>query len=228
MTERHYLPNKNRVRNLKQYQDMPDEEFDEMWQQKVMNIAPSKALEDRIQKKFDEFAKDYDIDDLKINDKETLRALIQSILTLEDYEQMIFQLRTEGLTSENINFIDKISKVMADLRGGISRFQDDLKITRKTRKSEQETSVLTYIESLKEKAREFYQAKTIYILCPKCKMLLGTVWCQYPENKNKVELFCGRHLDNGETCGERVVVYTKGMLNTKGSNDPDMLPDSLL
>lgn len=222
------MPNKNRTRHLKQYKDMPDEEFDDLWEQKMLNIEPSKALEDRIEKKWKEFEVDYDIDDLKINDRESLRALIQAIISLEDYEQFTFQLRTEGLNSENINLMDKISKVMSDLRGNISRIQDDLKITRKIRRSEQETSVLSYLEGLKVKAREYYESKTMYVLCPKCSQLLSTVWFLYPDEKNELELTCHRTLDDGSLCGNKFIVTSKELFENKGTNKPESLPDSIL
>jgi hypothetical protein len=222
------MPNKNRIRHLKQYDDMSDEEFDEMWEERTLNSTPSKKLEDRISLKLEEFSKDYDIDDLKINDKETLRALIQAIIALEDYEQVMFQLREAGLTAENINMLDKVSKTMSDLRSDISRLQDDLKITRKIRKSEQETSVLNYLETLKTKAREFYESKMMYILCPKCNMLLATIWTLYPTENNQIKLICHREQEDGSFCGEEVVVYTKDLLENKGSNKPEMLPESIL
>lgn len=155
--KRHRLKNKSSTRNLIQYKDMTDEEFDQLWDSRVEEQFPSDELEKRIQSKWDQFAEDYDLDDLKVNDKETLRALIQSIIALEDYEQKMYKLRSEGLDGSNIVLLDKIGKEMTNLRSDMSRFQDDLKITRKTRKSEQETSVLSYIEGLKQKAKEFYR-----------------------------------------------------------------------
>lgn len=194
----------------------------------MQDLQPSQELEKRINSKMDEFAKDYDLDDLKINDTLSLRALIQSIIALEDLEQLMFKIRSDGISGDNVILLDKIGKEMSSLRGDISRFQDDLKITRKIRKSEQETSVINYLETLKQKAREYYDQKMMYILCPKCNLLLATVWTLYPEERNKIELTCHRTLEDGSTCGEKIIVYTKDLLEAKGSNKPNQLPESIL
>lgn len=225
---RNQLPHKERDRHLKQYAGMTDEEYDKIWEKKNQIIQPSLELEKRINEKMEDFARDYDLDDLKINDTLTLRALIQALISLEDLEQSMFQLRAEGLTGGNIIMLDKLGKEMSQLRGDITNFQNDLKITRKIRKSEQETSVLNLIETLKVKAREYYQAKMMYIVCPRCSMLLSTIWTLYPEQKNKIELICDRTLDDGSKCGEKVVVYTKDLLESKGTNKQEVLPESLL
>lgn len=219
---------KEQVKRLKQYRDMTDEEFDEAWELKAFNTAQSEILEKRIQAKWEEFEKDYDIDDLKINDRESLRGLIQAIIALEDYEQFTFQMRTSGLTAENINLMDKVGKVMSDLRNSISKYQDDLKITRKIRRSEQETSVLNYLEELKKKAREYYESKMMYVLCPKCNMLLSTVWFLYPNESNTLELTCHRTLDDGSLCGHKFTVNSQDLIANRGTNKEQNLPDSLL
>lgn len=219
---------KRRIRNLAQYKDLTDEEFDEVWKEKLLGIAPSAAFEERITAKMADFAEDYDLDDLKINDKEALRALVQAIIALEDYEQHLFELRAGGVGIENLTEIDKLQRAMSDLRSDISRLQADLNITRKIRQSDRESSVIAYIDSLREKAREFYESRMMYIVCPKCNMLLGTLWTLYPdEPKNKIHLVCNRILDNGEKCGEKLTVTTTEMVE-KGSNKPEVLPESML
>jgi len=70
------------------------------------------------------------------------------------------------------------------------------------------------------------QARQQYIFCPKCKMLLATVWTLYPEEpRNKIRVVCNRVLDNGEKCGEKVLVGTKEMLEGRGVNIEDV-PES--
>ena len=188
---------KGSKRNLPQYRDMSDDEFDRMFEETQYNVGISKDFEDRIAKKIDEFSQDYDIDDLKINDKETLRAFVQAIIALEDYERIIFNIRSEGdISQHNINVVDRLGKITSDLRKDISRFQEDLNITRKIRKSDKETSVVSYISNLKEQARQFYEQKMSFIYCD-CGMLLGTFWVLYGQEINKIELTCHRKLDDG-------------------------------
>lgn len=220
---------KAQVRNLYQYREMTDEDFDKMWEEARSGELSSQDFEDRINKKIDEFGKDYDLDDLKINDKDTLRAFVQAIIALEDYERIIFSIRTEGdIAQYNINVVDRLQKIMSDLRKDISRFQEDLNITRKIRKSDKESSVVSYISNLKDQARQYYESKMSYIFCPECNMLLGNIWTLYTEEDNKVVLRCNRTLDDGSKCGTKVTVTTKELMENRGTNKPSITPDSLL
>lgn len=218
-----------RLRNLAQYRDLSDEQFDNLMSQKSLNMDMSEEFEKRIQRKMDQFSEDYDLSDLKINDKETLRALIQTVLTLEDYEQALFKLRSGGLTHDFVIGADKLHKAMSDLRADISKLQNDLNITRRVRKSDQDISVMAYIDGLKEKAKKFYENKMSYIFCPKCNMLLATVWSLYPDSdKNKIVLVCERITPDGTKCGEKVIITTRELLNSRGTNNKKITPESML
>jgi hypothetical protein len=221
--------NKNAMRNLAQYRGMSDDEFEKAFEKKIWGLRASDALETRIQEKLDEFAQDYDIDDLKVNDKLVLRALLQNLIALEDYEQYIYKLRQDGITQENLVLIEKIQRVMADIARNVATYQTDLNISRRLRKSDSEQSVIDYINGLKEKARQFLESRMFYIFCPKCNTLLGTVWALYPkEPRNKIVLICNRVLDDGVECGEKVVVGTKELLQNKGTNKKEIMPESML
>lgn len=218
-----------RTRNLQQYKNLSDEEFKNAMAQKALGIEISEEFEKRINKKLEEFGEDYDLSDLKINDRETLRALIQAIISLEDYEQYQYKVRSGGISNDVIFSTKEVQKIMSDLRADISKGQNDLNITRKIRKSDQDVSVQAYIDGLKEKAKRFYEAKAGYIFCPKCNMLLGTVWVQYADQeRNKIALVCGRHLDNGEVCGEKITVSIKELMKNRGTNNKAITPESML
>src|SRR3989304_10193869 len=151
---------KKQVRNLVQYRDLSDEDFETMWLQRDSNPESVRDFEERIEKKIQEFSQDYDIDDLKINDRETLRSLVQSVIALEDYERIIYEIRSTGdISQSNINIVDRLQKVMSDIRKDISSQQADLNITRKIRKSDKESSVVNYIANLKDQARQFFDSK---------------------------------------------------------------------
>ena len=55
-----------RQRNLRQYRDLSEEEFNETIMKKALGIEPSKAFEERIANKWAEFENDYDLSDLKM------------------------------------------------------------------------------------------------------------------------------------------------------------------
>lgn len=219
----------SRMRNLTQYRDLSDEEFNKIMKNKEVGMEHSDALEVRIEKKLKEFEDDYDLSDMKINDRDALRALIQAQITLEDYEQLLFSIRKQGFNESTFFAVEKLQKAMSDLRSDISKFQYDLNITRKIRKSDQEASVLAYMASVKEKAKKFYESKMSYIFCPKCHMLLGTLWSMYPnDDRNKISFICGRVMPDGTTCGEKVVIGTKELLKQRGTNQKEITPESML
>lgn len=219
--------NPNKLRNLPQYRDMPQDEFDTLMEKKAIGVEPSLVFERRIEEKLARFEEDYDLTDLKVNDKEVLRGLVQAIISLEDYEQFVFKLRAEGVNTENLLAIDKIEKAMNDKRKSISDAQNDLAITRKHRKSDQETSVIAYIDSLKDKARKFYQSKMSYVYC-ECGTLLGTVWSLYPESDNKMSFVCQQKDKDGNPCGKKTIVATKELLKNRNTNRKEIAPESIL
>ena len=63
----------------------------------------------------------------------------------------------------NLTTIEKLSKIMTDLRRDISRMQDDLKISRKIRKSTGEESARALLDKLKKQAAVFYKKKMQYV-----------------------------------------------------------------
>ncbi len=220
--------NKNKLRHLAQYKNMSDEEFDTLMADKEVGLAVSQDFEKKIEEKIAQFSEDYDLSDLKINDKEILRGLIQAIISLETYEQMLFNLRADGINPENIIVVEKLQKTVAELRKSISDYQNDLNITRKTRKSDQETSVLAYIDSLKDKARRFIESRHQYIYCEECSMLLCTAWFLYIEENNVIKLKCHRKLDDGTFCGHVTQITSKQLLENRGVNKKDVIPESMI
>lgn len=222
--------NPKKLRNLPQYRDLDDTEFQkvvESMQEKSLGLGVSNVFEKRIETKLAKFEEDYDLSDLKVNDREVLRGLVQSIISLEDYEQEIFKIRGSGITPDNLIVIEKLQRAMSDLRKDISNMQNDLAITRKHRRSDQETSVLAYIDSLKDKARKFAEARMAYVFCDKCNTLLMTCWTLYPNSNNKITLTCLQKDKEGNACGNKITVTTKELLEKSQTNKPEIIPDSM-
>jgi hypothetical protein len=218
---------RTRLRNLTQYRNMSDEEFDAMMDKMEMNVQESNAFNKRIQNKIDEIGKDYDLTDLKSNDMLTLRALCQSFITLEDFEQAMYKVRQQGMGLEDMIAIDKMNNIMSTVRKDISAMQNDLMITRKNRKGDSETSVTSEWDRLKLKAKELYERRMAYVMCPVCNNLLVTAWFHYPYEKgNKLSLTCNRIMDNGEVCGHKFTISSKELYERRGNNS-DKLPETL-
>jgi hypothetical protein len=224
---KHVVPNKKKLKNLKQNRDLTDEEFELAYEEKYLSTEQSANFEKRITEKLQEFETEYDLSDMKVNDRASLRALVQAVIALEDYEQVLFQLRSgkEGINADNVYIFEKVNKVLSDLREDINKLQAELKISRKSRKSDSDASFIDYLESMKAKAKKFYESKMSYLYCPKCKTLLGTLWSLYPEDKrNKIRLVCCRELDDGIVCDGEVIIGTKELLANRGHSEENLVP----
>ncbi len=218
----------NSLRNLNQYKNLTDEEW-EVVQEELQGGIEKKweAFETRIQGKIKEFEEDYDLSDMKFNDTETLRALCQAMISLEDYEQFSFRLRDFENTEEkgnNLSTLNQINNISTKLRQDISSMQEDLKISRKIRQSDRELSVRDELATLKQKATKFYEEKMSYIYCDECSMLLSTAWFTFPYGKNTLKLTCGRVQADGTLCNNVVEFTTSDLMDMKGKNVEDV-PD---
>jgi len=187
------LPNKKKIRNLVQYRDMTDEEFEDAWDDIVLEIEVSpEMLEKRVKEKLDELAVDYDMEDMKINDMGQLRSLALAQLQLDDLEQTAYVIRQKTDTT-SVQILEKINRILSGLRDDISKISSDLQLTRKIRKQSKESSIIDAINDLRGKARKFYRERMLYVFCPECKMLLATLWLNYSsEEYNQLQLKCKR------------------------------------
>jgi RNase P subunit RPR2 len=219
-----------RMRNLHQYKNLTDEEYEEKIAQLNLGITSNQEFEKRIQHKIKEFEADYDLSELNSNDKLVLRALCQAHITLEDLENQMYKIRESGISFDNMTLVEKLSKVMSDLRKDISAQQTDLAIVRKNRRNDKEASAINFIEDLKQKAKIFYREKMAYVFCTRCHTLLCTIWANYSDKDKagKVTVVCQRELENGEICGEKNTYTFKELYDNKGSNTPEVLPESML
>jgi len=190
-------------------------------------IALKDEFEKRVTKKMDEITIDYDRSDMNSNDEMVLRALAQAMISLEETELMAYSARrAEHLDLEKY---DKLNASASKMRSDISKLQGDLKITRSVRKADKELTAADIIEDMKKKAKEFYQSKMSYVYCPKCNMLLGTVWVLYNQDKkNKITLHCSRPDEYGNICDEIVTVSLKDLVDNHGTNNIDITPESML
>ncbi len=226
MTKKIHVMSPNSLRNIPAYKDLSEEELTKVYKDKYDNILKQQSNTKEVEEILNEYKNTYDLEDLKPNDLASLYSLIQATILLKRYEDKMHEM-SEEVSYENIAVVEKLGKVCSDLRGDISKLQDDLKISRKVRKNDKEESVLNFVETLKDKAKKFYQAKTQLVFCPKCGMLLANVWWLYPNSKsNRIMLRCQREMPDGSTCGELVSLTAKELTDMGGNNKPD-IPDSL-
>ena len=227
-------PDRRKFRGLKQFKGMTDDEFLAYWDAQdrasiitVPTVSPI-DFEKRIEEKMAGFDADYDLSDMKFNDRETLRGLCQALIQLEDLEQVSYGIRNEarGIDLNNLTLLDKIAQQMSRTRLDMLKMQEELKISRKVRQLDKNISAIAELEKLKKDAKVFYRQKMIYVFCPKCKMLLGTSWFLFNEADNVMRFECHRILDTGEICGHTFDVKSKDTYE-QGSNTPEVMPHAL-
>lgn len=230
MANKRYI-NPVSMRNLPQYKNMSDDEFTDMVARRELSLAPVAEYEKRIEVKMGQFEKDYDLSEMLINDMLALRHLCKALIQLEDYETIVYRLSQDSesmMNPETIMTVEKLSNIMSKLRQDISKLQEDLKIRRKERRSEEQASLIQKLEDLDKKAKLFYEQKMLYILCPKCKQLLATVWVKNIKSKqNRIQLYCNKDID-GTSCNTQVDVDLCKMYEEKKScNVQGVLPERM-
>jgi RNase P subunit RPR2 len=217
---RAFTASRNRVRNLEQYQDMSDDEFETEFQRlygsEVPNTVNFDELDKRIQEHIEQLGEDYDLDDMKINDKIQLRELVLSMIQVEDLEMTVYEER-QNIDPSNIIVLEKLNKMLSTLKSDISNISEDLQLTKRARDRSQSTSVVERWKELSQKAHEFYKRKMLYIFCTKCRMLLSTVWLNYTEcTENMITLKC-------ERCGNQEIVHLDRLYATDNKNLEDVI-----
>jgi hypothetical protein len=221
---------KESLKNLTQYRDLSDDDFEVAYQDYLIRMKEQEKdnrteFRKRVDSKIKELGKDYDLDDLKYNDLMQLNDLASATLALEDFQENYHFLQTEGANKDSIFIIEKLARVMSTMRSDISKIQDDLKLSKKIRKSDKEESVTAFISDLLKKARSKYESSLSYIYCPKCNELLCNTWFLYPNISNKIKLVCKRKLESGESCNYKFTVISKNLVKKKGSNKPELFPE---
>lgn len=224
-----YSMNRNSLRNLPQYRELTDEEFDAKFPVEEVKFVPrDDQTEEKITKLLKDFEENYDLTEMLPNDMVILKNLAHAMVSLDEYQNTLTQIRRSGVSEANISLVDTLSRVCTGLRTDISRMQDDLKITRKTRKTEKVESVMQEVDNVIQKGRKFYQEKMLYIFCDHCGILLGTIWSLYKDTKNDtLVLECRHKREDGTICGNKQKVNLTEIRNSGGSNRLDLMPERM-
>jgi len=170
------------IRQLAQFEGKTEEE--------INKILWSKELSSQVEKKLAEFAKDYDLSDMKSNDKESLRRMAALMVRLESAEQDL----EERLRSDELdpNEALKEEQRLGIMRRDLIALQESLGITRAKRIEKTEENPLLLWEDIKARARHFLQERLAYVRCCQCNIVLAVVNFTYPESNNEITVTCGR------------------------------------
>lgn len=205
--------NKNRLRNLVQYKNLSDEEFNSVWAD--YEGQPDTDSGAKVEKIMEDLAQNYDIRDQYANDTLSLRELANLYVSLERLNRIEQQMMDDG----NYGQLNNISRIKNDYIANASKLQNDLNITRKARQADSGETLDTYLPSLLKRSKNFYESKMGYIYCPKCKMLCSTAWFTDWKVTNTLELTCPR-----PECGNIFKTTSEYLNEHKNNNIEGVLP----
>jgi len=205
------------LKNLPQYRDKTDSELELI----AENLYYGNT-EARVQETLDRIVNDYDVSDLNANDEMALRNLAQAFVRLDHIERMIDQAMADGDSVE----VQRLNNIASVLRKDASQLQGDLSITRRARKGDDDSDLLSQWDSIKLRAKKHMQERLAYVYCPKCKMLLANIWCLDWKANNVLHLHCTRvvNSDSGEICDNRFKLTSKELWEGKHKNVEGVLP----
>lgn len=199
--------NKNRLRNLRQYKELTDEEFDNVWAE--YEVQPDTDFDSKVEKIMEDLAQNYDIRDQYANDTLSLRELASLYVSLEMLTNVERQMMADG----SYNQVGNISRIRNDYIKNASQIQKDLNITRQARQADDGETLDTFLPSIKKKSINFLSQRLAYIYCPECRMLCGNCWWTDWNVSNIMKVTCPR-----EECGNTFEVTSQYLAEHKNKN----------
>jgi hypothetical protein len=198
-----------RLRNLRIYRGLSDEEIIEKLQEKEERLAATptvptdesdadKANERRFRKLLTKLRTDYSIDMNDSNDAQALTQLVRLTLQSEQVDKQINRMQQQpNLSDEDVRTLKNLGDFQRSVNATVNDLQDKLGISRKLRKEKQADDIPQYIAALQRKAKDFWDRKTVGIKCENCQIELGRYWINFP-NRNytvRMELECAKCLE---------------------------------
>lgn len=146
------------------------------------------SIAKRVEEVLHSFYVDYDLADLNSNDQYQLIELATAIAQSETLNE-----QWDNLVGEEFNpqELKDLQIILSRTRKDIISLQKDLEIARKDRQST-ETSPVEFIMGLKQRALSFLEERLSYVYCPKCKVLVSTLWLADYDKGSKFQFICNQ------------------------------------
>lgn len=155
--------------------------------------------DERFLKRWEQYARDYDIDSLNTsNDRALLETLIRAEIVLEELQNRMYELVSEGDLVENAQEIKKLSDLTRDMVLQNMKIQETLNIDRRNRRTSEDTP-MQYITKMKKMAREFLDRRLIKLYCPTCDILVFRFYPVHDHTAYKVSAQCSQ-------CGQMIEI----------------------
>jgi hypothetical protein len=206
---------RNKLRNLVQYRDKTDEEFDEIFENYSMQEEDNQDIELRIEEVMNNFSLNYDLRDMNANDTLSLRELAKTFVLLDNLGKIEQRLLEDGAIAQ----LRAVSSIKKEYLENASKLQSDLNIKRQQRQNETGENLADYLPSIQKRAKVFYSQRLAYIYCPECKMLCGNAWFTDWQIYNELMFTCPR-----EDCGNKFKVSSQYLAEHGNKNVEGVLP----
>lgn len=178
-----------------------------MSEEEILKSVGSKSFEEKVQARLDQLSEDYDLSDMKVNDRDLLWRMVYLLERLE-LEGEAFRLERDSLSA---NDALREEQRLSGLQRDILNIQDALNITRAKRRDTSEDNPRLLYEDIKMRATKFLKERLAYIKCPKCGMVLCTVNFLYPDAGNAIKLEC-------EKCSNVFQITSKEAIEEEKNN----------
>jgi DNA repair ATPase RecN len=184
-----------RLRNIPKFKDFTDYQLLQMVLRKekvkeeqaiqAQSDGPisSKSLDKRFEQKLTLLQQEYGIDMNDSNDVEALKQLVRYLIQQEDVDKDIRNLK-ETMRDDPITLsrtLKSYGDFQRSLTMSVNELQDRLGITRKVRKEKQADDIPQYIDSLRKRAQDFWNRKTVPIVCSSCSIELARYWINFAD-----------------------------------------------
>ena len=168
-----------RYQNLKYYRDKTPDEIREIIRNRASKPVIPKRLdnyEDRFNEKLDSLIKEFAVDMNSSNDIESLKSLVRLLLQNENIDRDIRAIQDREASKDDFLALDKLGDLQRKVQMSISDLQEKLGISRKARKEKSNDDIPQFIDSVLNKAKTFFDRKTVTVDCPKCQIELVRYW----------------------------------------------------
>lgn len=181
-----------RMRNLKMYQGMDDDEIRAKLTEKrerdaLIPKSTDKSYEAKFKEKLTTLQDEFAVDMNDANDREMLSSLVRHMLQSEAADEAIRAIYDHG-TLNRMDFLNlkNLGEYQGSVNRTVSELQDKLGISRKLRKEKQTDDIPQWVDSVREKAKTFFDRVTVKVECPKCRVELLRYWLNFPKLENKI------------------------------------------
>ena len=187
-----------KLKNLKAFKGWSDEQIKDYIKKKPKKVTPPPKLFDEdaeetasefsydeaeYKRKYDtyfrKYIKEYGVDMNETNDVQALQAFVRLTLQAEVINENIIKFQS---TKKVLN--TKALKDMGDFQRSVQmslkELQEQLGISRKTRKERNIDDIPQYIKQLQAKALDKWNRSTEPIQCHKCHIELARAWYNFP------------------------------------------------